>query len=246
MLARIAQELFWLGRDMTRAEHTARMLDGAFHADVAGTPGERGVTLSWSGVLAVIGAKPPAPGEEAAEGAAAEAAHSAPPGILGRGEIAPLLTLDTEITRPRVVSCVYRRSRAGTNSARRDLRSEMWEALNSFYASRWGRLRPGGGTRDRAVLRLPGGQGALRAVLGGCWSRRCCVTRARYVPGCRRAHRGGRHGPADAATVAIPVGEMAGAVDDGRRRLTKPRRSRCCTRSAACRHSAGTCARGPR
>ena len=36
MLARIAQELFWLGRDLTRAEHTARMLDGAFHADVAG------------------------------------------------------------------------------------------------------------------------------------------------------------------------------------------------------------------
>ena len=38
MLARIAQELFWLGRDLTRAEHTARMLDGAFHADVAGAP----------------------------------------------------------------------------------------------------------------------------------------------------------------------------------------------------------------
>ncbi len=42
MLARIAQELFWLGRDLTRAEHTARMLDGAFHADVAGRTGERG------------------------------------------------------------------------------------------------------------------------------------------------------------------------------------------------------------
>ena len=42
MLARIAQELFWLGRDLTRAEHTARMLDGAFHADVAGAPSQRG------------------------------------------------------------------------------------------------------------------------------------------------------------------------------------------------------------
>ena len=87
MLARIAQELFWLGRDLTRAEHTARMLDGAFHADVAGgAPGARtsGIALSWNGVLAVIGAKPPAPGEEAAEGAAAEAAGCAPPGVLGR------------------------------------------------------------------------------------------------------------------------------------------------------------------
>ena len=56
MLARIAQELFWLGRDLTRAEHTARILDGAFHADVAGAPGDRGVALSWEGVLATIGA----------------------------------------------------------------------------------------------------------------------------------------------------------------------------------------------
>src|SRR6202008_4793169 len=53
MLARIAHELFWLGRDMTRAEHTARMLDGAFHADVAGGAaaagaGPRsGIALSW-------------------------------------------------------------------------------------------------------------------------------------------------------------------------------------------------------
>ena len=71
MLARIAQELFWLGRDLTRAEHTARMLDGAFHADVAGAPGRaRAIALSWDGVLAMIGAKPPAPGEEAARAVA--------------------------------------------------------------------------------------------------------------------------------------------------------------------------------
>ena len=73
MLARIAQELFWLGRDLTRGEHTARMLDGAFHADVAGMPGERGIALSWDGVLAIIGAKPPAHGEESAAGALASA-----------------------------------------------------------------------------------------------------------------------------------------------------------------------------
>jgi uncharacterized alpha-E superfamily protein len=133
MLARIAQELFWLGRDLTRAEHTARMLDGAFHADVAGSPGERGIALSWSGVLAVIGAKPPAPGEEAAEGVAAEAADSAPPGVLGRGEIAPLLTLDTD-SPASVVSCVYR-ARERARTLRDVISTEMWEALNSFYLS---------------------------------------------------------------------------------------------------------------
>ncbi len=140
MLARIAQELFWLGRDLTRAEHTARMLDGAFHADVAGGaagagagPARSGVALSWNGVLAVIGAKPPAPGEEAAEGAAAEAADHAPPGMLGRHEIAPLLTLDTD-SPASVVSCVYR-ARERARTLRDVISAEMWEALNSFYLS---------------------------------------------------------------------------------------------------------------
>jgi uncharacterized alpha-E superfamily protein len=86
MLARIAQELFWLGRDLTRAEHTARMLDGAFHADVAGRAGERGIALSWAGVLAMIGAKPPAPGEEEAARAPTSSAAAA---RAGRAEVAP-------------------------------------------------------------------------------------------------------------------------------------------------------------
>jgi uncharacterized alpha-E superfamily protein len=138
VLARIAQELFWLGRDLTRAEHTARMLDGAFHADVVGGasgPGapQPGIALSWNGVLAVIGAKPPAPGEEAAEGAVAEAAGYAPPGMLGRHEIAPLLTLDTD-SPASVVSCVYR-ARERARTLRDVISAEMWEGLNSFYLS---------------------------------------------------------------------------------------------------------------
>ncbi|MDE3130294.1 MAG: alpha-E domain-containing protein [Acidobacteriota bacterium] len=138
MLARIAQELFWLGRDLTRAEHTARMLDGAFHADVVGGASgvgaaQAGIALSWNGVLAVIGAKPPAPGAEAAEGVVAEAAGNAPPGVLGRHEIAPLLTLDTD-SPASVVSCVYR-ARERARTLRDVISTEMWEALNSFYLS---------------------------------------------------------------------------------------------------------------
>jgi uncharacterized alpha-E superfamily protein len=125
MLARIAQELFWLGRDLTRAEHTARMLDGAFHADVAGAPGERGIALSWEGVLAIIGAKPPAPGEPATE--------SAPSLALGRAEVARLLTLDTA-SPASVVSCVARARERG-RTLRDVISIEMWEALNSFYLS---------------------------------------------------------------------------------------------------------------
>jgi uncharacterized alpha-E superfamily protein len=204
MLARIAQELFWLGRDVTRAEHTARMLDGAFHADVAGTPGERGVTLSWNGVLAVIGAKPPAPGEEAPEGAAAEAARSAPPAMLSRGEIAPLLTLDTE-SPASVVSCVYR-ARERARTLRDVISTEMWEALNSFYLSL--------GRYDLEAALATGPYSVYQEV-----KERCALFWGLLVKTMLRDEArsfldaGGRIEGADMVLrmlrVAIPVGEMA-------------------------------------
>ncbi|MGO9961102.1 MAG: alpha-E domain-containing protein [Solirubrobacteraceae bacterium] len=123
MLARIAQELFWLGRDLNRAEHTARILDGAFHADVAGTSGERGIALSWEGVLATIGAKPLAPG-----GGETTVPEDV---VLGRNEVARLLTLDTE-SPASVVSCVARARERG-RTMRDVISTEMWEALNTFY-----------------------------------------------------------------------------------------------------------------
>lgn len=48
MLDRIARELFWLGRNLARAEHTARMLDGVFATTPRGRPDDpAGVTLNW-------------------------------------------------------------------------------------------------------------------------------------------------------------------------------------------------------
>ena len=172
MLARIAQELFWLGRDLTRAEHTARILDGAFHADVAGAPGERGIALSWEGVLATIGAKPPRSGEE--EPAVAETATPASRSF-GRAEVARLLTLDTD-SPASVVSCVARARERG-RTMRDVISTEMWEALNSFYLL-LGRYDLQAALRTGPVLGLPGGQGALRAVLGAASTGRCCATRA--------------------------------------------------------------------
>ena len=56
MLARIAHELFWLGRNVSRAEHTARLIDGVFQADVQAYHEDgSGVTLSWDAVLAIMG-----------------------------------------------------------------------------------------------------------------------------------------------------------------------------------------------
>ncbi len=137
MLARIAQELFWLGRDLTRAEHTARMLDGAFHADVAGSPWERGIALSWEGVLATIGAKPTAPEDPptAEHRIVVPGEASVPPetraSVLHRGEVARLLTLDTD-SPASVVSCVAR-ARERARTMRDVISTEMWQALNSFY-----------------------------------------------------------------------------------------------------------------
>ena len=59
VLARIAHELFWLGRNLARAEHTARMLDGIFQSSLQGRPDDpAGVTLDWSSMLAIMGAPP--------------------------------------------------------------------------------------------------------------------------------------------------------------------------------------------
>jgi uncharacterized alpha-E superfamily protein len=131
MLARIAQELYWLGRDLMRAEHTARMLDGAFHADVAGGTGNRGVALSWEAVLAVIGAKP-VRGEDGGRDTpgTGDADHGAPH---DRSEVARLLTLETD-SPASVVSCVARARERGA-TLRDVISTEMWEALNSFYLS---------------------------------------------------------------------------------------------------------------
>jgi uncharacterized alpha-E superfamily protein len=135
MLSRIAHELFWLGRDLTRGEHTARMLDGAFHADVAGRMGNHRISLGWDAVLAIIGAKPPAPGEGALDAATpgrveeelATVPHS------GREEVAHLLSLDAE-SPASIVACVTRARERG-RTLRDVVSTEMWEALNSFYLS---------------------------------------------------------------------------------------------------------------
>ena len=125
MLARIAHELFWLGRDLTRAEHTARTLDGAFHADVAGTPGERSISLSWDAVLTIIGGKPSMTGTDAVEPAALD------PAPLGRNETARLLSLETD-SPASIVSCVAR-ARGRGRTLRDVISAEMWQALNAFY-----------------------------------------------------------------------------------------------------------------
>ena len=56
VLARIAQELFWLGRNLARAESTARLLEGVFQADLQGAPDEPSATrLGWDSLTHIMG-----------------------------------------------------------------------------------------------------------------------------------------------------------------------------------------------
>ncbi|MCW3011172.1 MAG: alpha-E protein [Solirubrobacterales bacterium] len=114
MLARIAHELFWLGRNIVRAEHTARMLDGVFQADLQGRPDDpNGVMLSWGSILAIMGGVP----------------EGGEPIRPRRDDVLAALTLDPE--NPASVIACTARAREGARTVRDVLSAEMWEAINT-------------------------------------------------------------------------------------------------------------------
>jgi uncharacterized alpha-E superfamily protein len=116
MLARIAHELFWLGRNVSRAELTARMIDGVFQADLQGRPDDpAGVTLSWEAVLAIMGAA----------GSADAAGRSS------RGETVALLSTDASNAHSVVAS--LERACEGARTVRDVISAEMWEAINAAH-----------------------------------------------------------------------------------------------------------------
>src|SRR3954454_13537033 len=109
MLARIAHELFWLGRYVARAEHTARMLESVFQTDLAGAPEDPGVALTWPGLLAVLGARVDGP--------------------VGRDDALAQLTLDSDEPAS-LISCVSR-AREGARTVRDVISADMWEVINT-------------------------------------------------------------------------------------------------------------------
>lgn len=114
MLARIAHELYWLGRNLARAEFTARAVDGVFRAELQ-SPGDAGpgVTFGWSGLLAMLGGN----------GGGAGAAPCTREQALER------LTLDAD--RPDSMLACVERAREGARTVRDVISAEMWEAINA-------------------------------------------------------------------------------------------------------------------
>jgi uncharacterized alpha-E superfamily protein len=116
MLSRIAHELFWLGRNVSRAELTARMIDGVFQADLQGRPdGPAGVTLSWDAVLAIMGSNGGEPGTERPS----------------RAQTVALLSTDPANAHSVVAS--LERAREGARTVRDVISAEMWEAINAVH-----------------------------------------------------------------------------------------------------------------
>ena len=196
VLARIAHELFWLGRNLARAEHTARMLDGVFQASLQGRPDDpAGVTLDWSSLLAIMGAPP---GEAPAR----------------RDDVLRALTLDAR--QPDVDGRVHRaRARGRAHGARRHLAPRCGRRSTPPTCSWWT------ATSARGCARGPYSVYSYvkerSALFWGLTSRTMLRDEASALPRRRRAHRVRRHGPAHAARRAAlrAIPEPTSTVEQG-------------------------------
>jgi uncharacterized alpha-E superfamily protein len=110
MLARIARELYWMGRSLARAEFTARAVEAVFQSELQGAGDALpGVTFGAAGLLAMLGDP---------------AAHTA------NGEQALYeLTLEPDIPGSMVAS--VERGREGARTVQDVISTEMWEAINT-------------------------------------------------------------------------------------------------------------------
>ena len=113
MLARIAHELYWLGRNLVRAEFTARVVDGVFQVELQGAAAASapGVVLGWSELLAMLGGT-----EAGAE-------------RVVRAEALERLTIDGAA--PASMRAAIERAREGARTVRDVISADMWEAINT-------------------------------------------------------------------------------------------------------------------
>jgi uncharacterized alpha-E superfamily protein len=131
MLARIAHELYWLGRNLARAEFTARAVEAVFQAELQGTSESRpGVSFGSGGLLAMLG--------HVDERPAGSEAFEQP---LGQ------LTLDPQ--RPGSMLASIERAREGARTVRDVISADMWEAINTSAlglrgGTDWGPSTPAG------------------------------------------------------------------------------------------------------
>ncbi len=126
MLARIAHQLYWLGRNLARAEFTARAVEAVFQAELQGASDTApGVSFGSGRLLAMLGDVSPDSAGAAGRGSAA----------LGQ------LTLDPE--RPGSMLASIERARNGARTVRDVISAEMWQAINTTALGLHGDAQPG-------------------------------------------------------------------------------------------------------
>ncbi|HEY3829729.1 MAG TPA: alpha-E domain-containing protein [Solirubrobacteraceae bacterium] len=110
MLARIAHELYWLGRNLARAEFTARAVEAVFQAELQGAADALpGVSFGSGGLLAML--------------------DSVTKHVPAGAETLGRLTADAEL--PGSMLASVERARAGARTVRDVISAEMWEAINT-------------------------------------------------------------------------------------------------------------------
>ncbi len=194
MLARIAHELYWLGRNLARAEFTARAVEAVLQAELQGASDTApGVSFGSGGLLAMLGDERrlprPQPDARSAD------PRSRAPGI-DAGE-------------HRTVA------RGGAHGPRRDQRGDV--AGDQHHRPRTGGRRTARlGNADGSVPRLAVHQGAHVADLGH-RQPLDAPRRGEVLPRRGRADRDLRHGAADA-----PRGDAARRLGSGGRDRADP------------------------
>ncbi len=117
MLSRVAENLFWIGRYVERAENIARLLDAARRMETLPRDVGRPASNEWSSVLIAAGARDRL-------GAAIETVSQA-------GAVEHLVF--SPDTASSLVNC-FTRARENARSIRSTLTQESWEALNRAWS----------------------------------------------------------------------------------------------------------------
>ncbi|HUB35215.1 MAG TPA: alpha-E domain-containing protein [Solirubrobacteraceae bacterium] len=104
MLARIAHELYWLGRNLARAEFTARAVEAVFQSELQGNSETRPSVSFGAGGLGAM---------------------------LGHGGGEPLMGLTLDGRQPGSMVASIERAREGARTVRDVISAEMWEAINT-------------------------------------------------------------------------------------------------------------------
>jgi uncharacterized alpha-E superfamily protein len=114
MLARLAENLFWAGRYIERAEDIALLLDVTYHGLLESPPAE--ASAAWQDLLDVLQVGP---------------AFAASGRTLDDTGVSELLVLEESLP-VSIISCVAS-TRENARSVRELVSTELWETINGFY-----------------------------------------------------------------------------------------------------------------